>query len=125
MDELRDRRIECRLDQALGRQQVARGVELDVGPAPRQARHRGEMDDRRPAVEKGPDWRGPKVELVELETRALDQASEIRLLDPARVVVDEGVDADDLVAPVDERLGEVRPDKARDAGDEDPHVAEG
>ncbi len=55
---------------------------------------------------------------MELETRALDQAGEIRLLDPARVVVDEGVDTDDLIAPLDQRLREVRPDKARDAGDE-------
>jgi hypothetical protein len=109
------------LDQAVRREQVARRVGLDVGPAPGQAGHRCEMDDRGGAVEKRLELGRPEVDLVEGETRAADEPGDVALLDRARVVIDERVDADDLVATGQQCLGKVRSNKPGDAGDDNAH----
>jgi hypothetical protein len=59
-----------------------------------------------------------QVELDEREAGLLLRLLDVRLLDASRVVVREGVDADHVVAPPEERLGEVRAEKAGAARDE-------
>jgi len=52
-----------------------------------------------------------QVCLEELEGRTCPSLSEIRVLERTRIVVREGIDAEDLVASLEERFDEVRADE--------------
>ena len=56
--------------------------------------------------------------------RLAAQAGEVALLDGSRVVGDEGVEADDLVADGQESFAQVRSDETGGAGDEAMHESQ-
>jgi PncC family amidohydrolase len=63
-----------------------------------------------------------QVQFAKGEARSACQCGEISLLDRARVVRDEAVDPEDVVAAGDEALREVRADEPGRAGNQVPHV---
>ena len=91
-----------RIDQPARGEDVARGVELEIGPTSHQAGHRGLMDDGIGAVQPPVDVVGPQVDLAETEAGRAGQPAQIGFLHRAWVVVDESVDTDDVVAASDE-----------------------
>jgi hypothetical protein len=68
-----------------------------------------------------------EVDLVEVAAHEVEplrgEPGEVQLLDPEVVVVGQAVDADDVMALVQQCAGEVAPDEAGDAGDQCSHAA--
>jgi len=64
-----------------------------------------------------------EVVLGQVDPANLDPAR-VLLLQRGVVVVREAVDPDDLVAPLEELLGQLRPDESGRAGDDVPHRRE-
>src|SRR5207302_8790730 len=103
-----------RLEDLLAREQVAADVEREVAPPARaDARLPGEVKDTVEPGEVEPAVR--EVDPPELER------PRVLLLQGGVVVVGEAVDADDVVALAEQRLGEVRADETRRAGDDISH----
>jgi hypothetical protein len=73
---------------------------------------------RRPG-QQGLDLGRGQVEAVQLEAGPAQQPGQVGPLVGGRVVPAEGVDADHLVAAVDQGLGQVGADEAGGAGDDD------
>ncbi len=76
------------------------------------------MEDAVDACEEWVERLGREVELDEAELRIFPCVFEVGLLRRTRVVIREGVDADDLVPLPQKRFGEARADEARAACDE-------
>ncbi len=104
-----------RLEDAPRREQVAPRVLVEDVPEAADARLPGEVEDAVDAVE---------PEILRREVDALDvERRRVLLLQRDVVVVGEAIDCPDVVASSRERLGEVRADEARRAGDDVPHSA--
>src|SRR5205823_5884805 len=83
---------------------------------------RGEMEDVRAIREQRREVGVLDARLDEPEAAARSRAAEIPLLHDARVVISEAVDADDVVAAIEEAFGERGSDESRGAGDQCFHV---
>ena len=108
-------------DQAAGGKQVARGVELEVGPTAHQPGQRGFVDDGVGTVQPRVEFGGAQVHLREPVARLRPRAQEVGLLERARVRVDEGIDPDDVVPLGEEPVDQRRSDEPGRTRDDDPH----
>src|SRR5438552_2680367 len=74
------------IEQALRRGDVAAFVEIELGPAFRQAGHRGEVEDHFDALENRVEGVGAKIEFAERKPRAQPRRRQVCLFDVARVI---------------------------------------
>src|SRR5262249_29180939 len=80
-----------------------------------------EVEDDVDPVERGPERVGAQVEGVQGEAGPAAEGGDVALLDGPRVIGDEGVQADDLVAVLQQPLAEVGADEPGGAGDQTLH----
>jgi hypothetical protein len=107
------------LEDALrGHQVVAEVRREGVAEAAADAGLAGEVEDAVAAGDERGQVGGVEVLLDQREARVLAQAGEVRLLVGAGVVVREGVEPQDAVTALEQRLAQVRADEARGARDE-------
>ena len=113
--------VRAGLEQVLGREQVVAQVRLEArAPARPHAGLGGEVKDRVDVGDEVGELAARQVDRHEVEGIPLARALEVADLRRTAVVVVEAVDADDVDAVTQERLGQRRADESGTAGDKGP-----
>jgi hypothetical protein len=116
MHEMSDPGAADRLEQALGCRQVAAGIQLEIRPAPAEARHGGKVNHCFAAFDHRFEVGLPQIRTVQGELMGRPQSLHIPLFPQRRVVWNKGIDANHVMPVVDEGLAKVRSDEARGSG---------
>src|SRR5262249_9146224 len=107
--------------QALRRRDVAAFVQIELRPASRQTGIGRQMEHDIDAGQQPLDRLRSKIELMKSKRGVEPGAEEVRFLDGAWIVRQEGIDADDIMTVAQHALTQVRADEPSSPGDQAFH----